>query len=161
MTSGRRRSRARRPATSRSRPRHSNASVPEGQTPTLAAARGIVKFTARAQNQRAGRITIGVLVTDGDPTPSICAENATIADEVDDVAAVLSQHYTATGIPTFVIGMNGATFDNVEKMAVGGSAPTHPDTVGTITDACGNGAGPCRHFNIATATTRRSPRRST
>jgi hypothetical protein len=125
-----------------------NNTIPEGQTPTLAAARGIVKFTGRAANQRAGRITIGVLVTDGDPTQTICNENTTIDQEVDDVAAVLQQHYAATGIPTFVIGMNGATFANVEKMAVGGSAPTHPDAVGTISDACGNGAGPCRHFNI-------------
>lgn len=125
-----------------------NNSVPEGQTPTLAAARGIVKFTGRAANQRAGRITIGVLVTDGDPSQAICGENATIDDEVADVATILQNHYNATGIPTFVIGMNGATFDRVEAMAVGGSAPSHPDSVGTITDACGNGAGPCRHFNI-------------
>ena len=44
--------------------------------------------------------------------------------------------------------MQGATFANLEKIAVGGNSPTHPDAVGGITDACGNGAGPCRHWNV-------------
>jgi hypothetical protein len=121
--------------------------IPEGQTPTRAAARGIVKFTGRAANQRAGRITIGVLITDGDPT--LCTESTTLAGEVQGISDILQAHYNATGIPTFVIGMNGATFSSLETIATGGSAPMHNDTVGTLTDACGNGAGPCRHFNIA------------
>lgn len=123
-----------------------NSSIPQGQTPTRAAARGVVGFTARSANQRAGRITIGVLVTDGDPT--LCLESGTLAGEVQGISDILQAHYNATGIPTFVIGMNGATFSNLETIATGGNAPMHGDAVGTITDACGNGAGPCRHFNI-------------
>ncbi len=117
---------------------------PMGQTPTEGALRGIVGFSGRPLNQRAGRIPIGVLITDGDPT--LCDLNVT------NLTNILQNHYNATKIPTFVIGMTGATFATLETIAGGGNAPLHGDTVGTVTDACGNGAGPCRHWNIADGT---------
>jgi hypothetical protein len=125
-----------------------NALKPDWATPMEGAVRGIVGFTGRAANQRAGRTTIGVLITDGDPTnlPGVCDGSVT------NLRDILQAHYNATGIRTFVIGMTGATFSNLETIATGGNAPMHGDTVGAITDACGNGAGPCRHFNVGDGT---------
>jgi hypothetical protein len=107
-------------------------------TPTEAAINGLTRFTAA--NRRPGRVTIGILITDGDPNG--CNETLT------DLSDLLDAHYKATTIRTYVIGMQGASFDSLETIAAGGNSPTHPDAVGTITDACGDGAGPCRHWNV-------------
>ena len=112
---------------------------PAGGTPTEAAIRGLTKFTAA--NRRGGRVTIGILVTDGDPNG--CNE------VLKDLSDLLQAHYTATQLRTYVIGMTGANFANLEAIAAGGNAPLHPDVVGGLTDACGNGPGPCRHWNVA------------
>ena len=109
-----------------------------GGTPTEAAIRGTTRFTAG--NRRPGRVTIGILVTDGDPNG--CNES------LSDLSDLLAAHLTATKVRTYVIGMQGASFDNLEKIAQGGGGPPHADAVGTMTDACGNGAGPCRHWNV-------------
>ena len=115
-----------------------NADDPDGNTPTEAAIRGISRFTAA--NRRGGRVTIGILITDGNPNG--CNEDLT------DLSNLLQAHHAATQVRTYVIGMQGASFDNLEEIAQGGNAPLHPDTVGAITDACGDGAGPCRHWNV-------------
>jgi hypothetical protein len=115
-----------------------NGQSPSGLTPTEAAIRGLTGFTAG--NRRGGRVTIGILITDGDPTE--CDTNLT------NLSNLLQAHFTATTIRTYVIGMNGATFANLETIAQGGNAPLHADVVGGLTDACGNGAGPCRHWNV-------------
>jgi hypothetical protein len=109
-----------------------------GGTPTEAAIRGISRFTT--DNRRPGRVTIGVLITDGDPRN--CEEDLSI------LASMLAAHNTATKIRTYVIGMEGATFANLETIAKGGGAPAHPDAVGSLTDACGDGSGPCTHWNV-------------
>jgi len=109
-----------------------------GGTPTEAAIRGLTRFTAA--NRRPGHVTIGVLITDGDPNG--CDEN------LSHLSALLEAHHTATTIRTYVIGMQGATFSNLEQIAQGGNGPLHGDAVGPITDACGDGAGPCRHWNV-------------
>ena len=44
--------------------------------------------------------------------------------------------------------MEGATFGNLEKIAAGGNAPTHAATVGTLANACGDVAAPCRFWNV-------------
>jgi hypothetical protein len=121
-----------------------NATSPAGGTgggagtPTEAAIRGMTRFTAA--NRRPGKVTIGILVTDGDPNG--CDQKLT------NLSDLLAAHHTATTIRTYVIGMQGATFANLEAIAQGGNAPLHADAVGTLTDACGNGAGPCRHWNV-------------
>jgi hypothetical protein len=111
-------------------------------TPTEGAIRGLTKYTAA--NRRPGHVTIGILITDGDPNG--CDEN------LDNLAALLSAHYAATKIRTYVIGMTGATFANLEKLAKGGGAPTHADTVGAATGLCGTGNGavtpPCTFWNV-------------
>jgi hypothetical protein len=107
-------------------------------TPIEAAIRGVTRFTEA--NRRGGRVTIGVLITDGDPNGC----NGSLSY----LSGLLAAHHEATKIRTYVIGMDGATFSGLEQIAQGGAAPEHPDTVGTITNACGNGNGPCRHWNV-------------
>lgn len=107
-------------------------------TPTEAAIRGVSRFTAA--NRRPGRVTIGIIITDGNPNN--CNEDR------DDLSDMLAAHFAATQLRTYVIGMEGASFDNVERIAQGGGTPEHADAVGGLTDACGNGNGPCRHWNV-------------
>jgi hypothetical protein len=109
-----------------------------GGTPTEAAIRGITRFTDA--NRRPGKVTIGILITDGDPNG--CSTNLKVLSDL------LAAHNTATKIRTYVIGMTGANFNNLEAIAQGGNAPPHPDAVGALADACGNGAGPCLHWNV-------------
>ena len=109
-----------------------------GGTPTEAAIRGLTKFTAN--NRRGGRVTIGILVTDGDPNG--CDQNLT------DLSNLLQAHYAATTIRTFVIGMTGGTDANLEQIAQGGMGPLHDATVGPLTNACGTSPAPCRHWNV-------------
>jgi hypothetical protein len=109
-----------------------------GGTPTEAAIRGLTKFTAG--NRRGGRVTIGILVTDGDPNG--CDQNLT------NLSNLLQQHYQATTLRTFVIGMTGGTDANLEQIAQGGMGPLHDATVGPLTNACGTSPAPCRHWNV-------------
>ncbi len=115
-----------------------NSNSPNGATPMEAAIRGLTTFTAA--NRRPGHVTIGVLITDGDPQG--CNQNLT------QLAALLDAHFQATKVRTYVIGMNGATFSNLEKLAVGGGGPTHADTVGPLTQACGSVNPPCHFWNV-------------
>lgn len=115
-----------------------NSKTPGGGTPMEAALRGLTTFTAA--NRRPGHVTIGILVTDGDPQG--CNENLTT------LSSILDAHYQATKIRTYVIGMNGATFSNLEKLGTGGGGPTHAATVGALTNACGNVAAPCHFWNV-------------
>jgi len=107
-------------------------------TPTEGAIRGLTKFTAG--NRRGGRVTIGMLVTDGDPVS--CDTNLT------NLSNLLQAHYAATTLRTYVIGMTGASDANLEQIAQGGNAPLHPATVGPLTNACGTTPAPCRHWNV-------------
>jgi hypothetical protein len=107
-------------------------------TPTEAAIRGLTRFTDA--NRRGGRVTIGILITDGNPNG--CNQDR------DDLAALLQAHNMATKVRTYVIGMTGASFDNLEDIAKGGGAPTHGSTVGTLTNACGNVPEPCTFWNV-------------
>jgi hypothetical protein len=81
-----------------------------------AALNGIVQFTAA--HQEATRTTIGVLITDGDP-------NRCQDDDLEALGRIPGDHYDATGIPTFIIGMTGATADNLQTLARFGGAPEH------------------------------------
>jgi hypothetical protein len=85
-----------------------------------AALRGIADFTRN--NQQAGRTMVGVLATDGDPNG--CDQN------VGRLAGIIEDHLQETGIRTFVIGMTGASLDNLERMAQVGGAPEHSEHCG-------------------------------
>ncbi len=115
-----------------------NSQNANGNTPTEAAIRGITSYTAG--NRRGGRVTIGILVTDGDPTS--CDTN------LQDLSNLLQAQYTATTLRTYVIGMTGATDANLEAIAQGGNAPLHDAVVGSLTTACGTSPAPCRHWNV-------------
>jgi hypothetical protein len=115
-----------------------NSNVPGGATPIEAALRGLTSFTAA--NRVPGHVTIGILVTDGDPQG--CNTNLTA------LSGILDAHFQATKIRTYVIGMEGATFSNLERIAAGGNAPAHADTVGALTNACGDVNAPCRFWNV-------------
>jgi hypothetical protein len=98
------------------------------------ALRGIAQFTAA--NKTPGREMIGVLMTDGDPNG--CNE------DVDDLAQIIADHYATTGIRTFIIGVEGATDRNLERMAIEGGAEPHDDF-------CGSLAPPCHYWNVGDA----------
>ena len=115
-----------------------NSENANGNTPTEAAIRGLTSYTAN--NRRGGRVTIGILITDGDPTQ--CDLNLT------DLSNLLDAQYTATTIRTYVIGMTGATDANLEQIAQGGHTPLHDAVVGSLTNACGTSPAPCRHWNV-------------
>jgi hypothetical protein len=83
-----------------------------------AALNGIAQFTAA--NADPLRKTIGVLITDGDPY--------NCEDDPAALAQIAADHYAATGILTFIIGMTGATAANLQAYALGGGGPEHgPD----------------------------------
>jgi hypothetical protein len=102
------------------------------------ALRGIAAFTAA--NQTEGREMIGVLMTDGDPTANNnnSCQSETNIGELEDIIA---EHYAATGIRIFIIGMEGATEQNLERLATAGGADPHDDY-------CGDLEPPCHYWNV-------------
>ncbi len=102
------------------------------RTQIEAALRGIATFTAA--NRDPSRPMIGILITDGDP--SLCDRN------IDNLAAIVQEHYAATGIKTFIIGMTGATLQNLETMALPGGAPEHGP------EFCGGTAQTCHYWSV-------------
>lgn len=93
-------------------------SGPDVGTRIEAALHGIAAFTTA--NADPMRKTIGVLITDGDPYN--CNENE------NDLAQIAADHFAATGIATFIIGMTGASADTLETIAATAGGPEHgPD----------------------------------
>jgi len=110
-----------------------NTATPLGAfTPTKAALYGIAGFTK--SHQTSGRITIGVLITDG--VPNSCAP-----DDADTLGNVAQAHLQDTGIKTYVIGMTGANFTTLETIAEHGGAPAHAQY-------CAQGAAQCHYYNV-------------
>lgn len=102
------------------------------------ALRGLSAFTiahARDVAKPAGRTTIGVLMTDGDPNG--CNEN------IDGLARLVEDHLTESQgeVKMFFIGETGATLASLEKYALKGGAAAH-------TDFCGNGPNPCHYWDV-------------
>lgn len=110
-----------------------NAQSPAGvTTPIEAALRGIAAWT-RA-NKTALRSMAGLLITDGEPTG--CSNNPEL------LSAIVAQHLADTGIPTFVLGMDGAKFAPLEAIAEAGGVASH-------SDYCPSGVLPCHVYNVA------------
>jgi hypothetical protein len=95
------------------------------------ALRGIAAYTAA--NVTANREMIGVLMTDGDPNG--CEQ------DIPTLAAIISDHLTATGLKTYIIGMQGATDANLEALGVAGGADPHDDFCGSVNP-------PCHYWNV-------------
>jgi hypothetical protein len=112
-----------------------NWAYPHSNTPTEGALRGLARFTAASRTP--DRVIIGILVTDGEPT---------FCNRSDGVLAdIPAQHFAATGIHTFVVGMTGANFVRLEKWASYAGSLTHDDT----NDACGTcNSCTCQHYNV-------------
>jgi len=98
------------------------------------ALRGIAAYTKA--NRVDGREMIGVLMTDGDPQG--CDEDMTT------LANIMDQHLQDTGIRTFIIGMEGATEDNLERLGRAGGAEGRDD------EWCGDVDAPCHYWNVGT-----------
>jgi hypothetical protein len=96
-----------------------------------AALHGLADYTST--HVTPGRTMIGILMTDGDPNG--CEGN------VDNLATIVQNHFAATGIKMFFIGMTGATLSNLETYASPGGATPHPDF-------CGNGPNPCHYWDV-------------
>jgi hypothetical protein len=95
------------------------------------ALRGIVNYTTN--NQTPGREMIGVLITDGDATNCI-TNNSTLA-------GIIGGHLASTGLRTFIIGMDGASENKLEELAMAGGADPHDDF-------CGGIPAPCHYWNV-------------
>jgi hypothetical protein len=100
-------------------------------TPIEAALRGIVTWTAK--NKTSLRSMAGVLITDGEPTG--CSNDAGL------LSGLVATHLADTGIPTFVLGMDGAKFAPLEQIAKAGGGAAH-------TDYCPSGIRPCHVYNV-------------
>ncbi|HPB97849.1 MAG TPA: hypothetical protein PKW66_18145 [Polyangiaceae bacterium] len=104
-------------------------------TPTKAALHGIAGFTSA--NKTSGRITIGILITDGIPNSCAPDDGATLGSIVD-------AHLKATGIRTYVISMTGvspAGYQVLEAIASKGGAPSH-------TQYCSGSISPCHFYDV-------------
>ncbi len=96
-----------------------------------AALRGIATYTS--SHVTPGRTMIGILMTDGDPNGC--------DNDVGNLAGIVDAHFKATGIKTYIIGMDGATLANLERYASVGGAKPH-------TDFCGGGPSPCHYWDV-------------
>jgi Mg-chelatase subunit ChlD len=104
--------------------------TPNGGTPMEAALNGLTKYTQ--QNKQAGRVMIGVFITDG--VPEGCTTNP------NTLAGIVQNHLTTNGIKTFMIGMDGANFGTLDSIAAPGGASPH-------TQYCG-GSSPCYSYDV-------------
>ena len=95
-----------------------DAATPDATSTAIESAlNGIAMYTA--DNSTPGRQMIGILVTDGDP--SFCSK------ESSTLAGIVESHFVSTGIPTFIIGMNGADPELLQALAEDGGSPEHSE----------------------------------
>lgn len=104
--------------------------TPNGATPMEAALHGLATYTT--QKQQAGRVMIGIFITDG--VPETCTTNVNI------LAGIVQTHLTTDKIKTFVIGMDGADFGKLDSIAAPGGAALHSTNCG--------GTSPCYSYNV-------------
>lgn len=101
------------------------------QTRMEPALRGIAAYTAA--HQTPGREMIGVLMTDGDANRC--------ESDIEKLSEIIAAHRTATGLKTYIIGMDGATENKLEQLAVAGGAEAHQDFCGSLNP-------PCHYWNV-------------
>jgi hypothetical protein len=102
------------------------------------ALRGLSSYTINHNNtvgKPAGRTTIGVLMTDGDPNGC--------NNDIGALTQLVRDHAAASNneVKLFFIGETGATLANLEQYAAPGGANPHPDF-------CGNGPTPCHYWDV-------------
>ncbi len=126
-----------------------NNAYPMTSTPTIAAVRGLGLVAADPVYHRVGRKLVNILITDGDPNGCNVDPVWPHTGDIPYIQTQLQGTYTSYNVPTYIIGMTGATFANLETMAIGGNGAVHNTTIGNIQNTCGNGAQTCRHWNVA------------
>ena len=124
-----------------------NSVSPNGGTPTEGALRGLAAYTKA--NKTAGRIIIGVLVTDGEP--GTCSQDDGV------LAGIAADHYIKEGIHTFFVGMDptagplaGVNWTRLETWAKYTGAIKHENTDMKTCGTCA-AASPtctCHHYNV-------------
>lgn len=110
-----------------------NAHGPSTLTPTEGALNGISKYTST--HQTSGRVMVGILITDGYPEGNGCNT------DINTLAKIPQALYNNYGIRTFIIGMSGATYANLETWAVAGGAAAH-------TNYCASGTSSCHYYDV-------------
>jgi len=102
-------------------------------TPIEGALRGVTEYCKTYQAAHPEQQCVAVLVTDGKPEfDTGCVENQ------DQLAAIAAAAHTA-GITTFAVGLKGADFTLLDKIAKAGGAPDCDTTVATYAcDVSGN-----------------------
>jgi len=112
-----------------------NGATPNGSyTTTEGAIRGMNAFTANAANRSATRTMAQILITDGAPTACTLTDNPSLA-------ALIDGQRTRQAVNTYVVGMTGANYTNLEALATAGGAPVH-------TNLCAPGASSCRYYDV-------------
>jgi hypothetical protein len=86
--------------------------APSQGTPIHPALEGALTWARANQLAKPNEKTVVVLVTDGEPTG--CNEN------IDDIAALASAAYMTHGIPTYAVGIAGASEDQMDQIAEAG-----------------------------------------
>jgi hypothetical protein len=100
--------------------------TPSGGTPMRPALEGAIQAMTAYLAQNPTHAGIVILVTDGDPGG--CSPN-TVSDVAAAAAAGVAQ---IPSVRTFVVGMSGATFANLDTIAAaGGTAPSFDVTAGS------------------------------
>jgi hypothetical protein len=85
------------------------------------------------------RRAVSILITDGEP--SLCFDSGDATTEMQELNALLLTHYQTNDIPSYVIGMDGASGPLLEALAVGVGATPH-------TDNCLGGAVECSYYSV-------------
>ena len=112
-----------------------NAATPNGAfTTTEGSIRGMNAFTSTPANRSSTRTLAQVLITDGAPTACPLRDNPSLA-------ALIDAQRSQIGINTYVVGMNGANYTNLEALATAGGAPAH-------STLCASGAASCHYYDV-------------
>lgn len=113
-----------------------NAAAPGSGTNTAGAVHTLIDQTA-AHVPLPNRRTIGILITDGEPylqpeppqfawqTQACAVESATVNGHLTELNEELAAHFEETGIPTFIMGMDGVNAAPLELLANGAGAAAH------------------------------------
>jgi hypothetical protein len=103
-------------------------------TPIEGALRGVTEFCKKYQTDHPDEQCVSVLVTDGKPELSSgCNENQ------DQLAAIAGAAHAA-GVTTFAVGLKGADFTLLDKIAKQGGAPDCEPNAGTYACDVSTGA---------------------
>jgi hypothetical protein len=94
---------------------------PQASTATEGAVRTLIDQTA-VYSPESERQAVTILITDGSPTACVDEDAETEAKELNQM---LVAHFLERGIPSFIIGMDGADAELLEALALGAGSRPH------------------------------------